>query len=154
MVGLQHLQFYLSLLVASYPSSFFNLLDTGFYSLQILQLKFGIDYLLIANRIYRTVNVYNIAVIEATQYVNDSIALTNISQELVAQTFALAGTLYKACNIHNVADSGDNTTRMNQLSQFGESLIGHTNLSQLGVDCTKGEVGCLCLSATQTVEKC
>jgi hypothetical protein len=98
--------------------------------------------------------MYDVAVIEATQHMDDSIAFANIGKELIAQAFALAGTLYKAGNINYIAHSGNDSARMNQLGQFGESFIGHTYLPHLSIYGTKREICSLSLSAAQTIKKC
>ena len=97
--------------------------------------------------------MHDVAIVKAAQHMDDSVTLADVAQELVAQPFALTGTFHQSCNINNVAHSGHNPARMHQLSQFGESFIGHTHLSELRVNCTKRKVCRLCLSTRQTVEK-
>ena len=78
---------------------------------------------------------------------DDSVAFTNITQELVAETFALRSALHKTCNIHDLTSGGHNATRVNQFSQFIQSLIRNRDLSHLGVNGAKGEICCLRLGA-------
>ena len=151
-VAQQQFQFHLGSLVSTYLGHFLHALDAVFYGFQVFQLQFRIDDFLIAQRVYRTVYVNDVIVFEAAQHVDDGVALADVSQELIAQAFSLAGTLHKAGNVYNVAHSGHNATRMYQFGQSCQSLVGHGYLSHLGVDSTKRKVGCLCLSAAQAVE--
>ena len=48
----------------------------------------------------------------------DCISLTDISKELVTESFAFACTLYKACDINDVASSGNNAVWVYQFGKF------------------------------------
>lgn len=85
---------------------------------------------------------------------DDSIALTDISQEFITKTFALAGTLYKTCDIYDFASSWDDASWVNNLCQLVESLIWYGDDAQVWFDSTEREVSCLCLCTRQTVEQC
>ena len=78
---------------------------------------------------------------------NNGIALTDIAQELVAQTLTLAGAFYQSGNIDNLNGCGYYTARMNQFGQFGETLIGYCYGTNVGFNCAEREIGCLCLGA-------
>ena len=84
---------------------------------------------------------------------NDCIAFTNVSQELVAESFAFGSTLDKPGNIDNLTRSRYNSPRMNNLGKLVESLIGHCNHTQIRLNRTKREVCRLCLGTRQTVEQ-
>ena len=95
----------------------------------------------------------DVAVVETAQHVDNGVTLTDVGQKLVAQSLSLAGSLHQSGNIYYVANGRDDASRVDEFSQAGESLIGHADLSQLGVDGTEGEIGCLCLGTGQAVEK-
>ena len=85
---------------------------------------------------------------------DDGVAFAYVGQELVAQSLALTGTLYQSGNVHDIAHGRYDAARVNQLGQTGEPFVGYGHLAQLGIDGTEGEVGCLRLSAGQTIEEC
>ena len=89
--------------------------------------------------------MHNVVVVETAQHVYNSICLADVSEELVAESLAFACTFYKTCNIHNVACGRHNASWMNYFGKFVETFIGNGYLSQLCIDCTEGEVCCLCL---------
>ena len=45
-----------------------------------------------------------VRVLEAANYMNNGIYLTDVSQKLVAQTFTLGSALYQACNVYELND--------------------------------------------------
>ena len=98
--------------------------------------------------------MHDVTIVETAQHMDDGIALTNIAQELVAQTFTLTGPFHQSCNIDNVAHRRHNPARMHQLRQFCQSLVRHTHLTQLRVNRTKRKIRCLCLRTRQAIKKC
>ena len=87
-------------------------LDTAFDGFQVFQLEFGINDFLVAYRIYRTVYVGHVFIIEATQHVDDGICFADVRQELVAQSFALAGTLHQSGDVYDFYGSRHDASRM------------------------------------------
>ena len=76
---------------------------------------------------------------------DDGVALAYVSQELVAQAFALAGALHEAGNVDDVADCGHNAARVHEFGELGQSFIGDRYLAELCIDGTEREIGCLSL---------
>lgn len=99
------------------------------------------------------VHVDDVAVVEAAQHVNDGVALADVAQELVAESFTFAGALHQSGNVYDVAHGRYDTPRVNQLGELRQSFVGYGHLPHLGVDCTEREVCRLCLCAAQAVEK-
>ena len=66
-----------------------NLCNTILYGLKIFELKLCVDNALVANRIYAAVYVSDIAILKATQNVNNSVCVADVCKELVAKTLAL-----------------------------------------------------------------
>ena len=97
---------------------------------------------------------HNIIVVKATQHVDNSICLAYVTKELVAKSLTLRGTLNKSGNVDNLASSWNNTARMNYLGKLGKALIGHCDYAYIRLNCTEGEVGCLCLCVGEAVEEC
>ena len=69
---------------------------------------------------------------------DDSITLTNISQEFISKALTLAGTFYQSCDVYNLACSRNDTTWMNYLCQFVKALIGYGDDAQVWFDSTAG----------------
>ena len=97
--------------------------------------------------------MHDAVVVEAAEHVYDGVALADVGEELVAQAFALAGSLHEAGNIDDVADGRHDAARMHELGETGQSLVGHGDLSKLSINGAKGKVCCLRLCARQTVEE-
>ena len=136
----------LGLLVATCGSLLLHFLYALFYGFEVLDLQLGIDNLLVAHGVYGTVYVGHIIIVEAAEHVDDGVSLTDIGQKLVAQSLALARTLHEAGNINNLHSGGYDTSRMYQLGQLGESVIGNRDNAHIGLDCTERKVCRLRLS--------
>ena len=85
---------------------------------------------------------------------NDGIALANIGKELISQSFSLACSLYQTGNIHNIAHGRNYAAWLDNLCQLGQTLVGHTNLTQLCIDGAEWEVSRLCLGTGKTIKQC
>jgi hypothetical protein len=81
--------------------------------------------------------------------VDDGVGLTDIAEELVAQTFSFAGSLHQSGYIHDVACGRNDTPGVDQFRQF----VRHGDLSHLCINGTERKVCSLCLGTRQTVEK-
>ena len=141
------------MLVATYAGLLLHLFDAVLDGFEVLYLQFSIDDFLVADRIDAAIDMHDAVVVEATQHVDDGIALTYVGQELVAQALALAGAFHEASYIDDIAHGRHDATRMDQFGQLGEPFVGHRDLPELCVDGAEGEVGCLRLRAGQTVEE-
>ena len=80
---------------------------------QIGQCQFGHNRFNIGNRIYPTRYVHDVFIIKTTHDVNDGIGFTDVGQKLVAKTFTLGGTRYKAGDIDKFNDGWLYTLRLN-----------------------------------------
>ena len=100
----------LGLFVTAHANLFLYALYTRFYRLQILQLQFSIDHLLVAHRIHRPVHMYYVVVVETAQHMDDCVRLADIGKELVAETFAAAGAFHEAGNVHYFNSRRDDAT--------------------------------------------
>lgn len=76
---------------------------------------------------------------------DNGVALADVAQKLVAQSFTFAGAFHQSGNIDNVAYGGHDASWMNDFGEFGQSLVRHGYLTHLGVDSTKRKVCRLCL---------
>ena len=86
---------------------------------EVFQLQLGVDDAFILQRIDRHAALtHDIVVVEAADNVDDSVTLADVSQELIAQTFAFRRTFYQARNVDNLAGCGHNAAGMHQRCQL------------------------------------
>ena len=152
LIGLQHTEFHLGVLVTG-GSCLLGLGDTGIDSLKVFQLKFRIDDFLVADGVDSSIDMRDVIVVETAQNVDDSIGFADVSEELIAQTFALGGSFHEAGDVDDFARSRHYATGMHQFGQLGQALIGHGNHANVGFNRTKREISCLCFCTRKAVEK-
>src|SRR5690606_26734404 len=107
-------------------------------------LKLRINNFFVANRIYRTVDVHYITVVKTPQNMDDGTGSADITQKLISKAFTFAGTLYQAGNVNNLNRVGNNTLRFYQFTKFVKALIRNGDHSNIGFNCAKWKVSCLC----------
>ena len=112
-----------------------------FDRVEVLQDQFGFDDFHVADRIHGTVDVHDVFVVEAADDFHDGFAFTDVGQELVAEAFALGGTLYKACNVHKFCNGGNDGFRIVDLDQFIEAAVRHAHHAHVRFDGAEGVVG-------------
>src|SRR3712207_6372034 len=89
------------------------------YGFQVFKLEFGINDTLIFDGIYGCTAFTNyIIIIKAADDMDNGIALTNVSEKFISQSFAFTGTLYEACNIYYFTSGRNDSARMNDFSKF------------------------------------
>jgi hypothetical protein len=143
----------LGILVAARRGLLLGLRQPALDGFEVFELQLGVDDSFVAHGVYRAVHMGDVAVVEAAQHVNDGVALADVAQELVAESFTFAGALHQSGNVDDVAHGRYDTPRVNQLGELRQSFVGYGHLPHLGVDCTEREVCRLCLCAAQAVEK-
>ena len=152
-VGLQHAHHRLGVFVAR-SGHLLLFGQLSFDSLQVLQLQLSINHLFVLYGIDGSAALaHHVGVVKATDDVDDGVALTDVSEKLVAQTLALGRTLDEACYIDNVAGGGNNASWVHDLGQFVEPLVGHGDDAEVRLNRTERIVGCLCFRARQAVEE-
>ena len=154
LIGFEYRHSYLSVLVVADGCYLRLLLKLRLYGFEVFQLKLGVDYFLVLNRIYHgTTLAHDIVVVEAAQHVDDGVGLADVAEEFVAQAFALRRTLNESGDVYYLASCGHDATRVNYFSKLREALIGNGDDTHVRLDCTEREVGCLRLSVREAVEK-
>ena len=155
LVSLEHRHCYLGVLVVADGGNLRLLLELSLYGLEVLKLKLGVDDFLVLYGVYACAALtYDVVVIEAAEHVDDGVSLTDVSEELIAETLALGCTLNESGDVYYLAGSGNDASRMNYLGESCESLVGHCDDADVRLDCTEREVGCLCLCVGEAVEEC
>ena len=79
----------------------------------------------------------DIVVLEAAHDVSDGVALADVGQEFVAQTFAFAGTGDKSGNIDEFGDGVQDALRIDDCGELGQTIIGHRHDADVGFDGAK-----------------
>ena len=154
LVCLKHSYRNLGVLVASHGSLFLLFGELALDGLEVFELQFGVYYLLVFKRVYRSSSLtYDVVVVEAAQYVYYGVGLAYVAKELVAQSFALARSLHQSGYVHNLACCGYYASRVYYLGEACEPFVGHCYHAHVGFYGAERKVGCLCLGVRQTVEK-
>ena len=85
---------------------------------------------------------------------DDSVRLTDVSKELVSESFTFAGTFDEAGYIDDLhGRRNDASFGMTNLTEFDETLVRHGDDTDVWFDSTEREVRALRLRVTKTVEK-
>jgi hypothetical protein len=75
-----------------------------------------------------------------------------MGQKLVAQTFAGAGPGHQTGDVDNLYRSWYNSLRVDDFGQLRETIVGNSDSSNIGLDGTKREIGCLSFRVRQAVK--
>ena len=146
LISLEHTHFHLGVFV-SCLCHLLLLAQSRLYGLQVFELQLGVDYLLVANRVYRSVHVCDVVVVEAAQHVDDGVGLTDVSEEFVSESFALACSLHESGDVYYLAGCRHDASGVYYLGELRESLVGHGDNTDVRFYSTEREVCRLCLSA-------
>ena len=65
---------------------------------------------------------------------NDSVYFTDVTEELVAETFALAGTFDEAGDVDELDSSGDELVRAADFAEHGKAFIRHDDDALIRLD--------------------
>ena len=96
--------------------------------------------------------MYNVGIIEAANYMDDSVYFADVGEKLVSESLALGSSLYQTGNVHKFDDSRGNLGRIIERCQLLESLVGNGNDAHIRVDGAEGIVGGLGAGLCQRVE--
>ena len=88
----------------------------------------------------------NIVIVETSQHVKNSISFTNIRQELISQSFSLAGTLYEACDIHDIYSGRHYPLRVAKVCKCFKPLVRNVSRTEIWLYCAERKVCALGLS--------
>ena len=98
--------------------------------------------------------MHHIIIVKAAQHMDDSIRLADVSQELIAESLALAGTLHQSCDIDDLHRGRYHAALgLAEVAQLDESLIRHGDHAHVRLYRAERKIGRLRLGVTQTVKK-
>jgi hypothetical protein len=95
----------------------------------------------------------NVLVFEGAHDVDDDFSLSNVMQELVAETFAVTGASSKAGNIDEFDGRGDIFV-VCELRQRREPAVRNTDYPDICADSTERVIGALRPRRRERVEEC
>ena len=95
----------------------------------------------------------DVFVLEAADHMNDSVHLTDMGQELVAQAFALAGPLDQTGDIHKLNGGGSNLFGVIHIRQYVQTAVRHRHNAGVRLDGAEGVIGSLCARAGDGVKQ-
>ena len=133
-----------------------ELLHTGLVALRFLlqtrdglvkrahvgQNQLGLDGFNVRARVHTAVDVHDIRVAEEAHDFADGIGFADVREELVAQTFALAGARHQTGDVDELDRCGDDLGRVVDLGQLLQAIVGNGNDADVGLDGGEGVVGC------------
>ena len=94
----------------------------------------------------------DVRIIETAYDMTDGIGQSDIGQELIAQTFSLAGSLDQSGNIGKFESCINGLFRMKQLHQTIHAGIRHFHDADIRLDRRKRIVGCFYLTFCDCIE--
>ena len=107
---------------------------------EVFEDEFRFDDFHVADRVHRTAHVYDVLVVEAADDFHDGFAFADVGEELVAEAFALGGTLHEARDVHEFGDGGDDGLGIVDLHQFVEAAVGDADHAHVRFDGAEGVV--------------
>ena len=85
----------------------------------------------------------HIVVIKTAYYMDDGVGHADVAQKLVAQALALAGSLHKSGNVHELNDRRSCLFGVVHLGKPVQPVVGNSHHAHIGVDRAEGVVGAL-----------
>jgi len=116
-------------------------------------LELKINDFLIPHRINAAVHVNHIAVIKATQHMQNGVGFPDVGEKLVSKPLSLTCSFDQSGDIHDVNSRRDNALRFAHVSENFQPFIRHVSGAQVRLDCAEREIGALGLSGAHAVEQ-
>ena len=108
--------------------------------LQVGERELGVDDLDVGDRIDLARDVDDVGIVEAAHDVRDRVALADVREELVAQSFALARAGDQSGDVDELDGRGDGLLRLGDRGQRVETRIGDLDDADVGLDRAEGIV--------------
>ena len=125
-----------------------------FHALYIGEEQLSLDGVDIAQRVYGAVHMGDVVILKTADHLDDGGAFADIGQELIAQSFALAGAAHETGNINEIHAGMDGLFGLCLGGQGVHARVRHSHRSLVGLDGAEGIVGGLgILSLGQGIEE-
>jgi hypothetical protein len=148
----EHLDPELRLLVARSGLST-GLVESALDLLQVREHEFGRDDVDVPNRIDRAGDVDDVVVLEATDHLHDRVHLSDVREELVAETLALARARDESGDVDETQRGGNDLLGRDQRLDAGKARIRNWNHADVRLDGAEGVVLGLDARRRQGVEQ-
>lgn len=103
--------------------------------------ELGVDNLDVTCGVDGTELVNDVVIFEAAHDLHDGVDFADVSEEFIAEAFALGGSFYEAGDVDEFNGGGDQFFGTGDFRKNGETLIRHGDDSDVGVDSAEGVVG-------------
>ena len=151
-VPLEERQEFLRFLVPARRGLLFHLLDPVFHRLQVLDLQFHVHDFLVPDRVHGTVDMNDIAVVEAAEDVQDGVGFPDVREELVSETLSLGSALHQTGDVHDFHRGGNGALGLADLRKDLQALVRHIGGADIRFDGAERVVGALGLPGTDAVK--
>jgi len=108
--------------------------------------QLGIDHFDIADRVHCAGHVMNVLVLKATDDLHDGIDFADMAEELVAESFALAGAFDQPGDIDEFDGGGDGLFRLGKRGQSVKPWVGNADDADVRLDRAERKIGRLRLA--------
>jgi len=112
----------------------FQRVDALLQAIEIGEHQFGFDRSSVGDRIDLALDVGDVAVLEAAQYVRDRVDLADMGEELVAEALALRGAAHEAGDVDEGEPGRNDRVGMRDFRERLQARIGHRHLAEIGLD--------------------
>ena len=110
-----------------------RLVDAAFEDVQVGEDQLQIDDLDVSLWTDAALNMDNLAVFKAADYMDDGIHFPNVGQKLVAEALSLGSAFYQTCNVNKFNNCRSHFLGMIKVTQKLQPFIWHCNNSHIGV---------------------
>ncbi len=115
-------------------------LDAALDAVEIGQGQLDVDGLDVGGRVDVVGDVDDVVILEATHHVRDGVGLTDVGQELVAQTFALGSASDQTRDVDEFHGGRNHLLRLDDLGQRIQARVRHRHDTGVRLDGAEGEV--------------
>src|SRR5437763_7416496 len=105
---------------------------------QIGQHKLGVDNFDVFNRIDRSTDMMNVAILEAANHLHNRIDFANVTEELIAEAFARTRPFNESSDINELNRGRHNFWRMRDLSKSRQTRIWNGDDADVRINRAKG----------------
>ena len=130
-----------------------RLVDSSLYHLDVRQDQLKVDGLDISGGVYAALDVDDIVVVKTAHNVNDRVALSDVAEELVAQSLALARALDQPRDIDKLNGGGGVLFGVVHLGELVQPLVGNGYHADVRLDGAEGIVRALRARVGNRVEQ-
>ena len=115
--------------------------DAPFETLEIGQHQFGLDRVDVGQGVDPSLDMGDVAVLEAANDMGDRVAFPDVGEKLVTEAFALRGAADKTRDVDEGETCGNDLLRAGDLRQREQSRVGNGDVADIGLDRAERIIG-------------